>query len=268
MLGSYEDENDPTPCAAEPLPAHTSVTFSQSDQTNTDESTKPLFHDHFMSNQSQTVQRSNSSQPVGTTTAASSPNHPGHLFTVPKASLNHHQGGQLSHSAQQQKKSEAFSDLRERANLPTEMSAQSPDTKTQPFLHSSDHDNTAPQDTQTRIDLHQESTDPPSAAATDVSTLKLKQSPKDASLPQASKGSTLLSQSFPPLMSSKQPSIVMTQKPTAYVRPMDGQDKVVNESPVLKPSPEPYVPLQEIHKSDQGKTKILPQYLEVSVFNL
>ncbi|XP_044189139.1 AF4/FMR2 family member 1 isoform X1 [Thunnus albacares] len=271
MLGSYEDVNSPSPLAIEPLPVPTYVTLSQSDQgqLKTDKSTKPPFHNqaHYMSTQSQTGPPSNSysSQPMRASTASSSPNHHGHSSTSSKASLNH---SQLSHSTHQQKKSEAFSDLRERVSLPQEMSAQAPDAKPLPFLHSSDHIKTEPKDTHTKdtFDFHhlQGSTDHPSASTMDVSTLNLKQSPKDASLPQANKGNTLPSQTFPPLLSSKQPSLVMTQKPTAYVRPMDGQDQVVNESPELKPSPEPYVPLPEmiINKPDLGKTKILPQFLE------
>lgn len=43
-------------------------------------------------------------------------------------------------------------------------------------------------------------------------------------------------QNFPPSLASK-PSLVQ-QKPTAYVRPMDGQDQAPNESPKLKSSSE------------------------------
>ncbi|KAM9841651.1 AF4/FMR2 family member 1 [Aulostomus maculatus] len=269
MLGNYEDVNNPNPFATEPLPASTYVTFSQSDQgqPNTEKSAKPPFHDqvHYTSTQNQAVSSSSSypSQAIRASTAPSSPNPHGRSSVLPKASMNHNQG---SHSAQQ-KKGEAFSDLRERMSLPQEMSAPSPEAKSLPFLHSTE-DNTEPKDTLLKdaFDWHQlqEPTDHPSPTTTDVSTVNLKQSPKDGSMPQASKGSTLPSQTFPPLLSSKQPSVVMTQKPTAYVRPMDGQDQVVNESPELKPSPEPYAPLQElvINKSDHGKTKTLPQFLE------
>ncbi|KAM7155337.1 AF4/FMR2 family member 1 isoform 2-T2 [Molossus nigricans] len=47
------------------------------------------------------------------------------------------------------------------------------------------------------------------------------------------------SQSFPP-PSLPSKSIAMQQKPTAYVRPMDGQDQAPSESPELKPLPEDY----------------------------
>ncbi|XP_035882727.1 AF4/FMR2 family member 1 isoform X7 [Phyllostomus discolor] len=47
------------------------------------------------------------------------------------------------------------------------------------------------------------------------------------------------SQSFPP-PSLPSKSVAMQQKPTAYVRPMDGQDQAPSESPELKPPPEDY----------------------------
>ncbi|KAG7241134.1 hypothetical protein INR49_025877 [Caranx melampygus] len=268
MLGSYEDVNNPYPLTTEPLPIPNYATFSQSDhgQQNTDKSTKAPFHNqvHYYSTQNQKCPPSNafSSQPMRTSAASSPPQH-GHSSTFSKSSLNPSQSSQPGHPAHPQKKSEAFSDLRERVSLSQEMSAQSPDAKPLPFLHSSNHDNTD-MDTKDTFDRHQpkESSDHPSesSSTTDVSALNIKQSPKDASLPQATKASTLPSQTFPPLLSSKQPSVVMTQKPTAYVRPMDGQDQVVSESPELKPSPEPYVPLPElISKSNPGKMKILPE---------
>ncbi|XP_011230671.1 AF4/FMR2 family member 1 isoform X3 [Ailuropoda melanoleuca] len=47
------------------------------------------------------------------------------------------------------------------------------------------------------------------------------------------------SQTFPPPpLPSK--TVAMQQKPTAYVRPMDGQDQAPSESPELKPRPEEY----------------------------
>ncbi|XP_056288204.1 AF4/FMR2 family member 1-like isoform X2 [Pseudoliparis swirei] len=233
MLGSYEDVNNPYPFAIEPLPIPTCVTFSHSDQgpPNTDKPTKPPFHNQiqYVSTQSQKAPSSDiyNSQPVRSSTA-SSPHHHGHSSTFSNVSLNH---SQLSISAHQQKRSEAHSELKQCVGLSREMSSQSPDAELLPFPHSSDHDDK---------DM-------------DVSTFNLKQSPSEASLSQANKGNALPSQTFPSLLSSKQPSVVMTKKPTAYVRPMDGQDQVVSESPELKSSPEPYVPLPElINKSDLG----------------
>ncbi|XP_059029305.1 AF4/FMR2 family member 1 isoform X4 [Mustela lutreola] len=47
------------------------------------------------------------------------------------------------------------------------------------------------------------------------------------------------SQTFPP-PSLPSKTVAMQQKPTAYVRPMDGQDQAPSESPELKPLPEDY----------------------------
>ncbi|KAL3041825.1 hypothetical protein OYC64_019909 [Pagothenia borchgrevinki] len=268
MLGSFEDVNNPCPLAIEPLPIPTYVTFSQSDQAqpNTDKPAKPPFLNQVHTSiPSQKAPSCNgySSQPMRTSTAPSPPNQHGHSSTFSNRSLNH---SPLGLSAKQQKKSEAHSGLRECVSLPQEMSYQSPDAKRPPFPHSIDHDNydTDTRDTFDRLQV-QGSTDhhPESDSAMDVSTFDLKQSPKDSSLPQANKGNALPSQTFPSLLSSKPPSVVMTQKPTAYVRPMDGQDHVVSDSPRLKLSPEPYVPLPEIiNKSALGKTKLLPPFLE------
>lgn len=274
MLGSYEDVNNPHPFPVEPLPIPSHVSLSQSGQgqPNTEKSTKPPFHNqvHHISTQNQKAPSGNgySSQPTRTSTASPlPPNHHGHSSAFLSTSLNH---SQLGHSTHQQKKSEAQSDLRERISLSQEMSSQSSDAKPQPSLRSSDKDttDTDTKDTSDRHQLQGSADQPPECGSSmDVSSFNLKQSPKDTSLPQANKGNSLPSQTFPSLL-SKQPSIVMTQKPTAYVRPMDGQDQVVSESPELKPSPEPYVPLPElINKSDLGKTKMLPEYLEVSTFS-
>ncbi|KAM6221614.1 AF4/FMR2 family member 1 [Rhynchocyon petersi] len=69
-----------------------------------------------------------------------------------------------------------------------------------------------------------------------------KEAPQDSLLALASLGIAppqASSQTFhPPSLPSK--SIAMQQKPTAYVRPMDGQDQAPSESPELKPLPEDY----------------------------
>ncbi|XP_047425526.1 AF4/FMR2 family member 1-like isoform X2 [Mugil cephalus] len=248
MLGSYEDVNNPCPISIEASPAPTYVTFSQPDQgqPNTDKLTKPPFHNQALYTQSQRGPSSNgcSSQPTRTS-AASSPNHHGHASAFPKP---------LSHLELQQKTSVVLSDLREPVDISQEMLAQSPDVKPLPFLHSSDHINTHTKDTSEGHQLQ---------GCADESALNIKQSPKDAFVPQVSKTSALPSQTFPPLLSSKQANTVMTQKPTAYVRPMDGQDQMVSESPELKPSPEPYTPLPEvIIKSKPEKTNVIPQISE------
>uniref|UniRef100_A0A665UFD2 AF4/FMR2 C-terminal homology domain-containing protein n=1 Tax=Echeneis naucrates TaxID=173247 RepID=A0A665UFD2_ECHNA len=249
MLGSYEDVNNPCPITIEPSPIPTYATSSQADQgqPNTDKSTKAPFHSqvHYMSTQKQKwpSSESYSSQPIKTS-VLSPPNQHGHSSTLSKVSLNNSQGSQSGHSGHQQK-SEAFSELREHISLPQEMSAQSPEAKPLPFLHSSNRNNTD-MDTKDCFDGQLGQSSDQTSESSNTMELSIKQS------------------TFPPLLSSKQPSVVMTQKPTAYVRPMDGQDQVVSESPELKPSPEPYVPLPElISKSNPGKMKTLPQFLEV-----
>uniref|UniRef100_A0A3Q3AMW2 AF4/FMR2 family member 1-like n=1 Tax=Kryptolebias marmoratus TaxID=37003 RepID=A0A3Q3AMW2_KRYMA len=261
MLGSYEDVNNPCPL---PIPNIS----SQSDQSQINEykSTKTPFlnQDFYTSAKNGSSVNSYSSHPVRVSSAASSPSHHGHFPTLSKTSLNPSSVTQFSHLVQQQKESELL-DLRGCVGLHREMSAQSPDAKLLTLLHSTDRNiDMDTRDTFVRHQL-QGSTDYSSESASimDASTLSIKHSPKDASLPQA-KTNTLPSQTFPSLLSSKQPGTVMTQKPTAYVRPMDGQDQVVNESPELKPSPEHYVPLPDlINKSDPVKTDIKPQYMEV-----
>ncbi|XP_054993907.1 AF4/FMR2 family member 1 isoform X2 [Sorex araneus] len=63
-----------------------------------------------------------------------------------------------------------------------------------------------------------------------------KDGPPDSVLALAGPGVTFP----PPPLPSK--SLAMQQKPTAYVRPMDGQDQAPSESPRLKPLPEDYRP--------------------------
>lgn len=78
------------------------------------------------------------------------------------------------------------------------------------------------------------------------------------------------SQTFPP-PSLPSKSLAMQQKPTAYVRPMDGQDQAPSESPELKPLPEEYRQ-QTFEKSDLKvpakakltKLKMPSQSVEVS----
>ncbi|XP_077353179.1 AF4/FMR2 family member 1-like [Festucalex cinctus] len=236
MLGSYEDGTHPT----EPS------NFTQSDQgqPNSSGPSKLPIQDpaHHVSGQN----RQSNSYPFQTMRdiTTSSPNHNGSSHTVPKATMDH-------------QKVEALSDLGANTSSPQERSAQPLDFKPIPSLHSSEA-----KCSKDSFDSRQDSTEPPAGAVADVSVFNLRQSPADASLHQAGKSSNPLLQSFPPLSSAKQASVAMMQKPTAYVRPMDGQDQLLSGSPELKPSPEPHLPLQEIHKADHTKDKMLPQYLE------
>ncbi|KAB1282880.1 AF4/FMR2 family member 1 [Camelus dromedarius] len=59
----------------------------------------------------------------------------------------------------------------------------------------------------------------------------------------------LSSKSHPQRLDASENSVAMQQKPTAYVRPMDGQDQAPSESPELKPLPEDYRP-QTFEKTD------------------
>lgn len=252
MLGSYEDDNHPNPTAMEPLCIPTYVSFSQSDQgqTNLDRQARPPFNIQAISPHSQKAPTSNGypSQSSRTSGAASSPDHHGNSSTF--SNVPCHQ------------KSEAR--LRDHARLAQEVCSHSPDTKSLSLQRSGDLSNT-----KETCDQHPRITHAECPGSGDISALIPRDSTKDSSLPQANKSNTLPSQTFPSLP-SKQPSAVMTQKPTAYVRPMDGQDQVVNESPELKPSPEPYMPLPElITKPHMDKDKkMLSPYLEVSVLEI
>ncbi|KAM4634327.1 AF4/FMR2 family member 1 isoform 2-T2 [Polymixia lowei] len=278
MLGSYEDVNIPYPnlgsFAKDPSVSSTHVT-SQLDQGQpayTNKSAKPPFHIQCASTKSEKGPlngSSHSSQPMTKSIFPKHPNHHEPLSTYSQTSLDHSQGGQLSPSAHQQKKSEAFPDIMESTSLPQVLTALSPEAETLPPLHSSDCGNSEAQGHKDTFERHQHQGSPghhlksPSRAM-EFAPSDCQQSPKHSSLPQANKCGTLPSQNFPPLLASKAPNIVMTQKPMAYVRPMDGQDQVVNHSPELKPSPEPYVPLPDliINKSNLAKLKILPPFLE------
>lgn len=100
-----------------------------------------------------------------------------------------------------------------------------------------------------------------------------KETPKDSLMAVSSLGVAPPqppSQSFPPPpLPSK--SVAMQQKPTAYVRPMDGQDQAPSESPELKPLPEDYrqqtfekTDLKVPAKAKLTKLKMPSQSVEVS----
>lgn len=266
MLGSYEDVNHPNATSMEPSRIPTYASFSQLDQgqTKLDSQDRPPFQIQAISSHSQKAPTSNGypSQSSRTLGAASSPDHRGNSSTFSNASLNH---SQLSRACHQ--KSDAH--LRDHARLAREVCSHSPDTKSLSLQCSGHLGNTGANVKET-CGQHPRTT--PSecpGSARDAAALIPRDSTKDSSLPQANKGNSLPSQTFPSLL-SKQPSVVMTQKPTAYVRPMDGPDQVLTESPELKPSPEPYVPLPElITKPHMDKDKeVLPPYLEVSVLEI
>lgn len=267
MLGSYEDVNHPTATAVEPVRIPTCASFLQSDQvqTNLDIQARPPAHFQAISSQSEKAPTGNGypSRSSRTSGAATSSDHHGNSSTFSNVSLNH---SHLSHAVPCHQKSEAC--LGDRPRLAQKACSHSPNTKSLSLRCSGDLGNTDA-NTKATCDQHPQIPHSECPGSGDISAPIPRDSTKDSSLLPANKGSTLPSQSFPSRL-PKQPSVVMTQKPTAYVRPMDGQDQVVNESPELKPSPEPDVPLPElITKPRMDKDKeMLPPYLEVSVLEI
>lgn len=242
MLGSYE-ENGTT----EPLVVSSSITAPLANCIHP--STEPPFQQvQNMPNQSQ-------KGPPASTSSTQPFNSPNLHEHVSKRFLNHNQ---LSHSPQH--KLSAHKDNITRSHEKQHSS----DAKPLPLLHSNNYDNTEPKDMQLiTFDRPQrqgftENTSNP-AKSMEVSC-------KDASPPPNRNIGILQSQAFHPPLSSKQPNVAVTQKPTAYVRPMDGPDQVVSESPELKPSPEHFSPLPELilSKSTQEKTTSLPLFLETT----
>uniref|UniRef100_A0A8C8IS95 AF4/FMR2 C-terminal homology domain-containing protein n=1 Tax=Oncorhynchus tshawytscha TaxID=74940 RepID=A0A8C8IS95_ONCTS len=168
-------------------------------------------------------------------------------------------------------------DLRECASLTPVLSTLSPPAEPLSPLHSSDPSDSEPQDTPDRHQgspLHTERhpaslLHPDSPVPMEGSSLDDPQ--RDIPLLGTEGATTLPSQTFPLPLASK-PNLVMPQKPTAYVRPMDGQDQVTSESPDLKPSPEGFhgqsyhEPLPDLKstKPSLSKLKIPSQSIEVS----
>lgn len=164
---------------------------------------------------------------------------------------------------QQQQKVEAQTSLREHADLFQGVSSQSPAASAvalaSPCLQTVKQEVTEPHS----ADRQQPEGLKHFPGAVDMHMFNSKQSPEDLPVAPANKGNLLPAQTFSSLL-SKQPSVVMTQKPTAYVRPMDGPDQVVSESPELKPSPDSYTPPPElIIKTEPDKDEMPLQFLEV-----
>lgn len=277
MLGRYEEYDIPDPVATEPLPIPSQGTPLQSDrsETSADLQGKPPPLSEVQHVAAAAAASQSQKGPSGSSHA------PQASQTSTLLSPNRHRNASSSSAnagpqqQQQQVKVEAQSYLREHADLFQGMSSRSPDaavavalpclhsvkeenTESLPSLHSVKQENTEPH----TVDRHQPEGPKHLPGAADVPTFNPKQSPKDLPVTPANKGNVLPAQTFSTLL-SKQPSVVMTQKPTAYVRPMDGQDQVVSESPELKPS-SPYAPLPElINKTEPDKEKMPPQYSEV-----
>nr|XP_023684464.1 AF4/FMR2 family member 1-like isoform X2 [Paramormyrops kingsleyae] len=129
-----------------------------------------------------------------------------------------------------------WSGLQEYASLPAALPVLSPPAEPLSPLHSSGTSDSESQDTDGK-------NSPPANLVT-VRQCRYPSCKEESNLEtqkdipsQLNEAALLPTQTFPPPLPSK-PNLVMPQKPTAYVRPMDGQDQVPFESPNLKPSPE------------------------------
>lgn len=241
MLGRYEDVNSPSLVALVPLPVPSSRTPSQSDRSNTNSDLRakapPLSEVRHAASQSQ-----KGSSVIGHAPQA--------LPTATLASPDRRKGMWPSDAGPQQLQVETQSSLRKRVDLLQGGSPPSPAASAAAAVAP------PPPCLQT---AQQEVTEPHSVERLQPEGLK-DFPPED--LPATLANKALPAQTFSLL--SKQPSIIMTQKPTAYVRPMDGQDQVVSESPELKPSPDLYTPGPgSIIKTEPDKDKVALQYLEV-----
>ncbi|XP_058847081.1 AF4/FMR2 family member 1-like isoform X3 [Acipenser ruthenus] len=138
---------------------------------------------------------------------------------------------QSNSSSGHQRKSDRWPDLEECAKLPMLLSALSPPSEPLSPLHSFEpSDSEAP-----GREGHRKS------PLGNPVTVSIDGNKRDvhSSVSVLSEAGPLPSQTFLPALPSKV-NPVMQQKPTAYVRPMDGQDQAPNESPELKPPPEDY----------------------------
>uniref|UniRef100_A0A8C7HYN7 AF4/FMR2 family member 1 n=1 Tax=Oncorhynchus kisutch TaxID=8019 RepID=A0A8C7HYN7_ONCKI len=244
MLGSYEDVNNPN--------THQCLDSSFSKGPQSHVTTK-------YGRPSRSRDRANhSGQPLKKIHGPSS------SYTQSSLSLSQGQACPDPH----QRKIELWPDLRECASLPPVLSALSPPADPLSPLHSSDPSDSEHQDSPLHPERHPASPLHPDSHFPMVSPLD---DPQRDIPPPAIDGATLPSQTFPPPLASK-PNLVMPQKPTAYVRPMDGQDQVTSESPDLKPSPEDFhgqsyhEPLPDLKstKPSLSKLKIPSQSIEVS----
>uniref|UniRef100_A0A8C7Q5A1 Uncharacterized protein n=1 Tax=Oncorhynchus mykiss TaxID=8022 RepID=A0A8C7Q5A1_ONCMY len=235
MLGSYEDVNNPnthqcldSSFSKEPQ-SHVTTKYGRPSRSR--DRAKPPFQNppQYGASQSQSggpPRGSHSGQPLKKIHGPSS------SYTQSSLGLSQGQACPDPH----QRKTELWPDLRECASLPPVLSALSPPADPLSPLHSSDPSDSEHQDSPLHPERHPASPLHPDSHFPMVSPLD---DPQRDVPPPAIDGATLPSQTFPPPLASK-PNLVMPQKPTAYVRPMDGQDQVTSESPDLKPSPEDF----------------------------
>ncbi|XP_041741268.2 AF4/FMR2 family member 1 isoform X2 [Coregonus clupeaformis] len=259
MLGSYEDVNNPNThqCLDSSFSKdpQSHVTTKYGRPSHSRDRAKPPFQNPPQYGASQSG--GHSGQPLKKLQGPSS------SYTQSSLGLSQGQASPDPH----QRKTEPWSDLRECASLPPVLSALSPPAEPLSPLHSSDPSDSEPQDSPLHPERHPASPlHPDYPIPMVVSPLD---DPQRDIPPPAIEGTTLPSQTFPPPLASK-PNLVMPQKPTAYVRPMDGQDQVTSESPDLKPFPEDFhgqsylEPLPDLKstKPSLSKLKIPSQSIE------
>lgn len=275
MLGSYEDVNNPIThqCLdsfSKDPQSHVTTKYGRPSRSR--DRAKPPFQNppQYGASQSQSggpPRGSHSGQPLKKIQGPSS------SYTQSSLGLSQGQACPDPH----QRKTELWPDLRECASLPPVLSALSPPAEPLSPLHSSDPSDSEPRDIPDRHQgspLHPERH--PASLLHPDSPVPMEGSPlddpqRDIPLLAIEGATTLPSQTFPLPLASK-PNLVMPQKPTAYVRPMDGQDQVTSESPDLKPSPEGFhgqsyhEPLPDLKstKPSISKRKIPFQSIEVS----
>ncbi|XP_041754741.2 AF4/FMR2 family member 1 isoform X2 [Coregonus clupeaformis] len=276
MLGSYENVNNPNPhpcfdsSFSNDPPSHVTTTYRRPSHSR--DRVKPPFQNTPLYGAGQSGSggppiSSHSSQPLKKL--------PGPSSSYTQSSLGFSQGQASPDPLKRKCEPSPWPDLRECASLPPVLSALSPPAEPLSPLHSSDPSDSEPQDTP---DRHQGSPLHPKRHPASLlhpnSPIPMEGSPLDDPQrdipPLTIEGATTLpSQTFPLPLASK-PNLVMPQKPTAYVRPMDGQDQVTIESPDLKPSPEDFhgqsyhEPLPDLKstKPSLSKLKIPSQSIE------
>ncbi|CAL8341158.1 unnamed protein product [Arctogadus glacialis] len=240
MLGSYEDGKDPDLNSGNFVKDllgsssnHASImaTLNQRQLTPAPASTKPSFHGGPRPASTSTPTETLARTQHGAEAAAGA---------APRPSPGYLQ--EVAHPRSPGQRDDDDEDLldMEYARLPAMLATLSPLAEMESPLHSSDGDlfgRPRDADRQGAFDLGAES---PQRSL--VSPIRPMETPEPK---PPTKGGPAAPQAFPPPLASKAAGVVVTKKPTAYVRPMDGQDQVIMGSPELKPSPEPYEPLSD-----------------------
>lgn len=183
----------------------------------------------------------------------------------------HNRGGQESHAGFHHKRNDRRAVGEGRANelqasllalSPLLSSLSSPVAPLSP-LHSSQHINSRSQNSSSKS---HGPTYSQTKSSQDLVTGSQEKESRDNSAINLTSTTQPSSQTFPPPLPSK--TSAMQQKPTAYVRPMDGQDQAPVESPELKPLLEEYhgeySDLKANVKAKLSKLEIPSEPIEVS----